>query len=64
MLQAIGDLVEMAAAGRPAVRNPYSRSVSGSGNPVAVEVMYRVFRAGGCRLAWTRRGPEQRTGLS
>jgi hydrogenase expression/formation protein HypD len=44
MLQAIGDLVELVASAQPAVRNPYSRSVAGRGNPVAVEIMCRVFQ--------------------
>jgi hydrogenase expression/formation protein HypD len=44
MLQAIGDLVEMGGSGRPAVKNPYARSVSGQGNPTALQMLDRVFQ--------------------
>lgn len=43
LLRAIGDLVEMAQTGRPAVRNAYGRGVRPEGNPVALEMLERVF---------------------
>ena len=44
MLQAIAALIELASGGEPAVRNVYGRSVTHSGNAVALEMMYRVFQ--------------------
>ncbi len=43
ILHAVDDLVDMIEDGRPAVANSYARSVSRQGNPVAREVMNRVF---------------------
>jgi len=44
MLQAIAALIELAVGGQPGVRNVYGRSVTMHGNPVALDMMYRVFR--------------------
>jgi hydrogenase expression/formation protein HypD len=43
ILRAVADLVDMNENGQPAVSNTYSRSVTGQGNPAALEVMDRAF---------------------
>ena len=43
MLQAIAALSELATGDGPGVRNVYGRSVTLNGNPVALEMMHRVF---------------------
>lgn len=62
MLHAIVALVEMAASGKPDVRNVYSRSVTSAGNRVALDIMYRVFQVGAAD--WRGLGVVSNSGLA
>jgi hydrogenase expression/formation protein HypD len=61
ILQAIYALVEMVERGTPAVYNAYGRSVCSEGNPVAQQVMKRVFQIG--TAEWRGLGPLPESGL-
>jgi len=58
----VADLVEMVEAGRPAVANSYSRSVTRQGNRTALEVMDRVFEVGAAE--WRGLGRVPASGLA
>ena len=62
ILQAVADLVEMAEARRPAVSNPYSRSVRPQGNRTAAEIMARVFAVS--EVEWRGLGRIPASGLA
>jgi len=62
LLRAIDDLVAMAEDGSPAVVNAYGRSVRAEGNPVALEMMDRVFEP--VVAQWRGMGTLPESGLS
>jgi len=62
VLSAVAMLVEMAEESRPGVGNAYGRSVKAEGNPVALEVMGRVFQVS--TAEWRGFGPIAESGLS
>ena len=62
VLRAVAALVEMAEEARPDVANTYSRSVREEGNPVAREVMNRVFQVGPAE--WRGFGSIPQSGLT
>ena len=62
ILQAVGGVVADLAAGRPTVRNPYSRGVTAEGNRVAQELLTRVFTPGTAR--WRGLGEIPGSGLA
>jgi hydrogenase expression/formation protein HypD len=62
ILRAVADLVDMIEDGRPAVANTYARSVTGKGNPTAMELMDRVFEVSAAD--WRGLGVVPASGLS
>jgi hydrogenase expression/formation protein HypD len=62
ILQAVRLLVGQAAAGIPALENPYSRAVTPEGNARAREAMDRVFQS--CDSEWRGLGSIPASGLS
>jgi hydrogenase expression/formation protein HypD len=61
ILQAVGGVVADLAAGRPTVRNPYSRGVTAEGNRVAQALLAQVFTVGTAR--WRGLGEIPGSGL-
>jgi hydrogenase expression/formation protein HypD len=62
ILSAVADLVDMIEGGHPAVANTYARSVTGTGNPTAMELMDRVFEVSAAD--WRGLGVVPASGLS
>jgi hydrogenase expression/formation protein HypD len=62
ILRAIAMLVEMAEEGRPDVGNAYGRSVKAKGNPIALDMLDRVFEMS--TADWRGFGPIPQSGLT
>ena len=59
ILAALVKLAELVRDGRPEVVNMYPRCVTREGNLAGAGALWKVFRAGGRRLARHRRGPRR-----
>ena len=62
ILRAVAALVEMAESGQPGVSNTYGRGVKPEGNPVALQMLERVFEVSAAD--WRGFGPIPDSGLS
>jgi hydrogenase expression/formation protein HypD len=62
ILRAVAMLVEMAESGRPDVGNAYGRGVKPAGNPVALQMLDRVFEV--TAADWRGFGPIPDSGLA
>lgn len=61
ILEGIAELIKMIVSGRPDVRNAYRRGVNEGGNPVARQMVERVFEP--CDATWRGLGPIPSSGL-
>lgn len=61
ILEGIASLVEMIDSGRPEIRNAYRRGVNEGGNPIARQMVERVFEP--CDATWRGLGPIPSSGL-
>lgn len=61
ILEGIAELIKMIVSGQPDVRNAYRRGVNEGGNPVARQMVERVFEP--CDATWRGLGPIPSSGL-